>query len=188
MRLPKAHHEVYGERQALILLPGKIFVCTYSRQGSRPNTKIQCVLVWLKHGKKQSRVAASLAAILRVRAGSDSSEADKQSQTLPHLAQKQIDSMAKSAAGGRGERCVQVCPTRSGPKQKQLDLRAGYVHARRSGGFMVAWTAEGTSEESKLQSPRPSWSRASRAPRSGGVQLSWAAELAQPSEKARKGS
>ena len=56
--------------------------------------------------------------------------------------------MAKNAAGWCGERCVQVCPTCSGPEQKQLDPWAGWVRDQRSGGFQAAWTAERTSGES----------------------------------------
>ena len=48
------------------------------------------------------------------------------------------------AAGWRGERCVQVCPTCSGPEQKQLAPRADWVRAQRRGSFQVAWTAERT--------------------------------------------
>ena len=64
-------------------------------------------------------------------------EAEKQSRSLSPLAQEQVDPTAKSAAGWRGKRYVQVCPTLSGLGQKQL--------AQRSQRGQVAWTAEGTS-------------------------------------------
>ena len=69
----------------------------------------------------------------------ESCEAKKESQSLSHLAQKQVDPTAKSAAGWREKRYVQVCPALSGPEQKQL--------AQRSQRSQVAWTAEGTSGE-----------------------------------------
>ena len=141
-------------------------------------------------------------------------EAENESQTVPHLAQNQVDSMAKSAAGWLGERCFGNSSTCSGQEKKLLNPRAGWLSALRSGGAQVSWTSERLSEESKLQYPRPGWSRSprsggaqvswtaegssgeltvqcprpdwSRAPRSGDAQLSWTAELAQPSERARK--
>ena len=115
-------------------------------------------------------------------------KAERHSQTIPHLAMKQVDPTAESTAGWRGERCIQVRPTCSGPEQKQLGPRAGWARAQRNGSVQVAWRTGGTSGESKLQNPRPDWSLGSRAPWSGGVQLSWTAELAQPSEKPRKWS
>ena len=70
----------------------------------------------------------------RGRAAVELNEAGKQSQSLSHRAQKEVDPTAKSAAGWREKRQLQVRPAVSGAEQKQL--------AQRSQRSQVAWTIE----------------------------------------------